>query len=195
MGLREDISAAISSIASAIPDAAVVMRHGDGERGSVVYTSAHDISTEPISADAPQEVRRVVGRRADFPTLSKGSTVVIGNEKHLIVSARLDAVGATITAGLSASMNEYVATFRRAGTPMRQSLRVLAVESETLDPWADNIAATTCRAWFVCISADEWTELKEPQIGDEFIFDNARVKAAAVSKHGGFWLLTCRTRR
>jgi hypothetical protein len=195
MGLREDISAAISSISSAVPDAAVVMRHGDAERGSVVLSSAQDLSAEPVSADAPQEVKRIVGRRQDFPTLGKGSTVLLGNEMHLITSARLDAVGATITAGVSAAMNDYVATFRRAGTPIRQPLRVLAVASNVLDPWADAVATTTCRAWFVCVPSSEWTEMGGPQIGDELIFDDDRVKVASVSSHSGYWVLNCRSRR
>lgn len=206
MGLREDISAAISSITSALPDAAVVMRHGDAERGSVVYTSAHDISTEPISADAPQEVRRVIGRRADFPTLDKGSLVEIGSSYQLVTSLATDPVGASVNFGISKPFDDLVSTYsgkRREDGKVRQiksPVRILALLTSTSDEYSE-VAMSSEDTWTVCIAEETWLELSEPQIADtlEFIhprkrYETVTLKVSSVVKHTGWWMLKARTR-
>ncbi len=188
------IQAALASVAQSLPDAALLMSHG-GDTGTVLAVSSVDMTQEPVTADAPQEMRRVVGSRADFPSLEKGSTVQVGEGWHLVTSAKLDPIGASITAGLSAALDAKTAEYKRSGTQVRQPIQLLAVESEVLDAWSDNIAPTTCRAWFCCISADHWLEVTEPQIGDELAFDGNRLRVAAVTKKDGCYILTCRARR
>lgn len=189
------IRSALKSIASSLSDAAQQMQH-DGEFGIVLSTSSRELSDDSVSADAPSEVCRVVGSRADFPTVTRGVTVRLEGATRIVTSARTDPIGASVSIGLSDVMDEIVATYRRQGTQMRAPVRLLAVESETpMDAWADAVAPTTCSTWFCCLSREDWTEDGEPQIGDELAWDAERVRVATVAKHGGYWILTCRARR
>ena len=188
------IEAAVASLAASLPDAAFGMRHGEAV-GTVLASSSRELSGDTVAADAPQEMRRYIGKRCDFPQLCKGSTVEIGGKWHLVTSCRTDPVGASLSFGVSAPLDEVAAIYRRPGTSIRQTLRVLAVESAVLDVWSDSIAPTACRAWFVALSAEHWLETTEPHVGDEITIDGATLRVAAVAKHDGCWLLTCRARR
>lgn len=188
------IEAAVASLASSLPDAAQTMRHGEAT-GTVLSSSSRELSGDTVTADAPQEIRRYIGTRSAFPDLCKGSTVEIGGAWHLVTSCRTDPVGASLSFGVSAPLDEVAAIYRRPGTSIRQTLRVLAVESEVLDVWSDSLAPTACRAWFVALSAEHWLETTEPQVGDEATIDGRVLRVAAVAKHDGCWLLTCRARR
>lgn len=184
----------LTGLATSIPSAALVLVHGS-ERGTVLSVSSRELTDETVGADSPVEVRRVVGKRSDYPTVTRGSTVELDGAMCLVTSAKTDPIGASVSLGLSASMDEYVADYRRSGTPLRQPVRILAVEGDVLEPYGDNLAPTTCRAWFCCVSAADWMEETEPQIGDELRFDETRVRVATVKKTDGSWILTCRARR
>lgn len=188
------IEAALSSLASSLPDAAQSMRHGEAV-GTVLASSSRELTGDTVAADAPQEMRRYICTRSAFQDLCKGSTVEIGGAWHLVTSCRTDPVGASLSFGVSAPLDEVVAIYRRPGTSIRQTLRVLAVESEVLDVWSDSLAPTSCRAWFVALSAEHWLETTEPQVGDEATIVGRVLRVAAVAKHDGCWLLTCRARR
>ena len=188
------IEAAVASLAASLPDAALSMRHGEAA-GTVLASSSRELSGDTVSADAPQEMRRLVGRRCDFPALEKGSTVELEGAWHIVTSCRTDPVGASLSFGVSAALDAVAAVYRRAGTRIRQPLRVLAVESEVLDVWSDSVAPTACRAWFVALSAEHWLETGDPQVGDEVEVGGNTLRVAAVAKHDGYWLLTCRARR
>ena len=188
------IEAAVASLAASLPDAAFGMRHGEAV-GTVLASSSRELSGDTVAADAPQEMRRYIGTRSAFPDLTKGSTVEIGGKWHLVTSCRTDPVGASLSFGVSAPLDEVAAIYRRPGTQVRQPLRVLAVESEVLDVWSDSLAPTACRAWFVALSAEHWLETTEPQVGDEITIDGTTMRVAAVAKHDGCWVLTCRARR
>jgi hypothetical protein len=188
------IEAAIASLADSLPDATLPLRHGEAS-GNVLSASSRELSGDTVFSDAPQEMRRVVGKRSDFPDLAKGCTVELGESYHIVTSARTDPVGASLTIGLSAALGAVVATYRRPGTSIRQPLNVLAVESETLDAWSDDLAPTASRAWFVACSSADWLETSDPQTGDEITIDERVLRVAAVAKHDGYWLLTCRGRR
>ena len=188
------IEAAVASLAASLPDAAFGMRHGEAV-GTVLASSSRELSGDTVAADAPQEMRRYIGTRSVFPDLTKGSTVEIGGKWHIVTSCRTDPVGASLSFGVSAPLDEVAAIYRRPGTQVRQPLRVLAVESEVLDVWSDSLAPTACRAWFVALSAEHWLETTEPQVGDEITIDGTTMRVAAVAKHDGCWVLTCRARR
>lgn len=188
------IEAALSSLASSLPDAAQSMRHGEAV-GTVLASSSRELTGDTVAADAPQEMRRYIGTRSAFQDLCRGSTVEIGGAWHLVTSCRTDPVGASLSFGVSAPLDEVAAIYRRPGTSIRQTLRVLAVESEVLDVWSDSLAPTSCRAWFVALSAEHWLETTEPQVGDEATIVGRVLRVAAVAKHEGCWLLTCRARR
>lgn len=190
----ETINAAIESLSASLPDASLRMRHGEAE-GSVLSASSRDLSGDTVSSDTPQEMRRVIGRRCDFPSLAKGSAVVLADEWHIVTSCRTDPVGASLTVGLSAPLGLHLAEYRRPGTQIRQPLEVLAVESEVLDAPGAAFAPTSCRAWFVAFAAERWLETSDPQVSDELAIEETRLRVAAVAKRDGYWLLTCRARR
>lgn len=188
------IENAIASLSASLPDASLRMRHGEAE-GVALSASSRELSGETLSADAPQEMRRVIARRRDFPSLAKGCAVEVEDEWHIVTSCRTDPVGASLTVGLSASLSAVRVAYSRPGTKVRFPLDALAVESETLEPIADSFAPTSCRAWFVAITAEDWREPSEPQVGDALTLDGANLRVASVAKHDGFWILTCRARR
>ena len=188
------IEGAIASLAESLPDAAREMRHGT-DSGTVLASSSRELSGDTVSADAPEEMRRVIGRRADFPALAKGACVYLGGVCHIATSARTDPVGASLSVGLSAPLGEFAAAYRRPGTRIRQPLKVLAVESDVLDALGDSFAPTSCRAWFVAFPAEDWFEVSGPQVGDELALDDKTLRVAAVAKRDGNWILTCRARR
>ena len=190
----ETIEDAIASFAESLPDASLVMRCGDSE-GVVLSSSSRDLSGETISADAPQEMRRVTGRRRDFPALQQGCAVELGQAWHIVTSLRTDPVGASVTIGLSASLDEVRVSYSRPGTHIRQPLDALAVESGVVDPYSDAVAPTTARAWFVAFPAAHWLETADPQVGDHLQIEENNLRVFAVAKHDGYWLLTCRARR
>lgn len=196
MGLVDDIEAAVADVADALPDAALEMRHGDA-LGVVVSSSSMDLNRSTVTPDAPEEKRRCVGKRADFPLLEQGSLVFLGEQQsaHIVVSARTDPVGASVSFGLSAPLDKMEAAYRRPGTNIRQSMNVLAVESDVIDPVPDGFAATASRAWFVAFADAEWSDVSEPQIGDELTIRDRTLRASAVARHDGCWILTCRARR
>lgn len=196
MALVEDIESAIADAADALPDAALPMRHGDAT-GIVLSSSSRDLSRSTVSSDAPEEKRRVIGIRADFPLLRQGSLVFLGEmeEAHIVTSARVDPVAASVSCGLSAPLDQVEVAYRRPGTNIRHSMSVLAVESDVIDPVPDGFAATASRAWFVAFADAEWSHVSEPQIGDELTIRDRTLRACAVARHDGCWILTCRARR
>lgn len=192
--MKSAIESAMASLAASLPDASVRMRHGDAE-GVALSASSRELSGDTLSADAPQEMRRVIARRLDFPSLAKGCAVEVENEWHIVTSARTDPVCASLTVGLSASLSAVRVAYSRPGTKIRQPLDALAVESDTLEPIADSFAPTSCRAWFVAFTAEDWREPSEPQVGDALTLDGVNLRVASVAKHDSFWILTCRSRR
>ncbi len=192
----EAISAAIESLAASLPDASLRMRHGEAE-GIVLSASSLDLTDETVSADAPQEMRRVIGRRCDFPSLARGGMVELADEWRIVTSARTDPVGASLTVGLSAAFGRFCAAFARKGRPF--PVPVLALEDAALpSAYADAAAPASGQSWTVCVPASEWPEPAPPQRGDEIRLDapsgEVRLKVASAVRSGAWWTLRARPR-
>lgn len=189
-----EIENALDALAASLPDASHRMRHGD-DCGVVVAASGRDLDGETVAADAPREMRRVVGKLRDFPSLSKGAAVELDGRWHLVTGARASGEAA-VSVGLSAPLDEVEAVYTRPGARLDFAVRALAVESDTLDPWTDALAPTSCRAWFVAIARDLWDEDGDPRVGDCVAvavgFGTRRLRVASVAKSAGFYVLTCR---
>lgn len=211
MGLREDFRNALGAIASAAPEATATMRHGE-EHGTIVQASSRDFAGA-VSDMAPDEAARYVANAADFPTLEVGSAVeiAVANAPHIsspsfraIVSMKLDAVGATVTIGMSAEFDKCPASYigtRRAGNAvrtLRHSLDVLILENGTADNFTDALAPTYATAYTVAIRRADWPEEAGPEIGDtiEAAPDYGAIvlKVSTVTRHDGWYILKCRTR-
>ena len=203
MSLREDFRNALGSIAAAVPEAVRTMRHGETEQGAVVQSSSRDFA-EVVSDAAPAEAARYVANAADFPTLEQGAAVELGESLRVVVSMKTDPVGATFTVGLSAEFEKcpaaYKGTRRENGKvrTIKHPLDVLLLENGTADNYADALAPTYATAYTVAVRRTDWPEVTEPEPSD--VIDVApdghplTLKVSTVTRHGGWYILKCRTR-
>ena len=203
MALREDFRNALGAIATAVPEAARTMRHGEWESGPVVQSSSRDIA-EAVSDAAPGEAARYVANAADFPTLERGAAVELGESLRVVVSLKEDAVGATFTVGLSAEFEicpaAYKGTRRENGRArtIQHPLDILLLENGTADNYTDALAPTYAEAYLVAIRGADWPESSAPEPSDtiEVAPDGhpLTLKVSTVTRHGGWYILKCRTR-
>ena len=203
MGLREDFRNALGSIAAAVPEAVRTMRHGETEQGAVVQSSSRDFA-EAVSDTAPAEAARYVANAADFPTLDEGAAVELGESLRVVVSMKSDPVGATFTIGLSAEFEKcpaaYKGTRRENGKArtIQHPLDVLLLENGTADNYADALAPTYATAYTVAVRRTDWPEVSDPEPSDtiEVAPDGhpLTLKVSTVTRHGGWYILKCRTR-
>lgn len=203
MGLREDFRNALGSIAAAVPEAVRTMRHGETEQGAVVQSSSRDFA-EAVSDAAPAEAARYVANAADFPTLEQGAAVELGESLRVVVSMKTDPVGATFTVGLSAEFEKcpaaYKGTRRENGKvrTIQHPLDILLLENGTADNYTDALAPTYATAYIAAIRRADWPEVTDPEPSDtiEVAPDGhpLTLKVSTVTRHGGWYILKCRTR-
>lgn len=203
MSLREDFRNALGSIAAAVPEAVRTMRHGETEQGAVVQSSSRDFA-EAVSDAAPAEAARYVANAADFPTLEQGAAVELDGSLRAVVSMKTDAVGATVTVGLSAEFEKcpaaYKGTRRENGKArtIQHPLDILLLENGTADNYTDALAPTYATAYIAAIRRADWPEVSDPEPSDtiEVAPDGhpLTLKVSTVTRHGGWYILKCRTR-
>lgn len=203
MSLREDFRNALGSIAAAVPEAVRTMRHGETEQGAVVQSSSRDFA-ETVSDAAPAEAARYVANAADFPTLEQGAAVELGESLRVVVSMKTDPVGATFTVGLSAEFEKcpaaYKGTRRENGKArtIQHPLDILLLENGTADNYTDALAPTYATAYIAAIRRTDWPEVSDPEPSDtiEVAPDGhpLTLKVSTVTRHGGWYILKCRTR-
>ena len=203
MGLREDFRNALGSIAAAVPEAVRTMRHGETEQGAVVQSSSRDFA-EAVSDAAPAEAAMYVANAADFPTLDEGAAVELDESLRVVVSMKTDPVGATFTIGLSAEFEKcpaaYKGTRRENGKArtIQHPLDILLLENGTADNYSDALAPTYATAYTVAVRRTDWPEVKDPEPSDtiEVAPDGHPLilKVSTVTRHGGWYILKCRTR-
>ena len=203
MGLREDFRNALGSIAAAVPEAVRTMRHGETEQGAVVQSSSRDFA-EAVSDASPAEAARYVANAADFPTLDEGAAVELGGSLRVVVSMKSDPVGATFTVGLSAEFEKcpaaYKGTRRENGKArtIQHPLDILLLENGTADNFSDALAPTYATAYTVAVRLADWPEVSSPEPSDtiEVAPDGHPLilKVSTVTRHGGWYILKCRTR-
>ena len=203
MGLREDFRNALGSIAAAVPEAVRTMRHGETEQGAVVQSSSRDFA-EAVSDAAPAEAARYVANAADFPTLEQGAAVELGESLRVVVSMKADPVGATFTVGLSAEFEKcpaaYKGTRRENGKArtIQHPLDILLLENGTADNYTDALAPPYATAYIAAIRRADWPEVTDPEPSDtiEVAPDGhpLTLKVSTVTRHGGWYILKCRTR-
>ena len=203
MGLNEDIRNALGSIAAAVPQAVRTMRHGETEQGAVVQSSSRDFA-EAVSDASPSEAARYVANAADFPTLELGAAVELGESLRVVVSMKSDPVGATFTIGLSAEFEKcpaaYKGTRRENGKArtIQHPLDILLLENGTADNFSDALAPTYATAYTVAVRMADWPEVSSPEPSDtiEGAPDGHPLilKVSTVTRHGGWYILKCRTR-
>ena len=208
MGLVGDIESALADVADALPDAALEMRLG-GASGTVLSVSSIELSGDSVSGEMPQERRRVIAARSDFPDIAEGSLVELDGVPHITTTIRTDPVAASVTIGLSKPLTECAATCsatrRVDGAPrtLKFPLDILAVENAALpNLYGDAPAPNIAQSWTLCAAVESWPEDTPPQTGDEIAFtlssygENAdlRLRVSQAVRNHGWWILTARPR-
>lgn len=195
------IRQAITSIATTLPELAQTANCGE-DSGKVVACSSRDLSGETLTADEPLEMRRFVGTRSDFPSLDKGSAIEIGASLHIVTSAKTDALGASLTFGVSAPLENIAASYSgiRKDGKIKTTIDVLAIEvASEPNYYGDSIAPNTEHSWLICIAEKAWTALESPQISDSIVFihprkdwETVRLRVASAIRHDGYFILKAR---
>lgn len=177
-----------------MPDCSEVLCHA-GRSATVTRVGSRSRGADALSSSDVSEGVRVVALASDFPLLTKGSLVSLSGTTRIVTSARTDPAAASMVVGMSASMDDVRVAYSRPGTRIRLPLDALVAESDVLEPVSDAVAPTFCREWLVAVSAEQWTEPTEPQVGDMLVIDGANLRVAEVAKRDGFWIFTARARR
>ena len=193
----EYLPAALKGLRSRLmPDCSVTLCYA-GRSSTVTRVGTTSIGEDAISGTEVPEGVRVLAWAADFPGLGRGRLVSLDGEWRVVTGARTDPAGATLSLSLSASLAATKAAYRRPGTKVAQTVDVLAVEGEAMEPVTDALAPTMLRSWTVAVSEEGWLEPTEPQIGDtlELSPQDMTLRVSAVSRRDGFFILSCRARR
>lgn len=202
MTLTENIRGALLGVARSIPDAVMTMTHGEFS-GSVIRCSSNDIGAETASESGPVEKRRVIVSSSDFPGLTSGCFVTVGDESYLTTSASQDPVGATTKVGLSDALEAIFATYtgtRRVDGELRHvsvGIGLLGVRRDRVDSYGESVAPIESVEWYVVLPKESWTETSSPHDSDQIVFyadRQHRLKVANVTERDGYWILLCRSR-
>ena len=205
MALREDFRNALAAIAATVPDATHTMRHGENESGAIVQSSSRDFA-DPVSESGPAQAARFIANAALFPTLEIGAAVELDGSLRVVVSLNTDPIGATLAIGLSPEFEKCPAAYsgtRRENGGSRQikhPLDILLLESGTADNFSGALAPTYATAYVVAIRRADWPEASAPEISDSLAVlrhaacGELALKVSSVTRHGGWYILKCRTR-
>lgn len=203
MSLKDEIGGLIGDIADALPDAAHTMTHGEDERGRAVQSSSREYG-DVMSEDAPVEVARYIVNAGAFPTLSEGAAVELDGSLRAVTSMRSDPIGASYTVGLSAEFEKSPAKYvgvRRENERVRRldfPLDVLTLENGVAGNTSAAIAPTYAASFTVGVRRADWTETSDPDPSDKLtIAPNGipvTLKVSSVTRHGGWFVMKCRTR-
>lgn len=213
------IESAINALCASLHDAVQTMRHGEAQ-ARVLAASSCDLSSDTLAqSEGAREMRRVIAKRRDFPTLSTGDAVEVDGFLSVVTSLRADPVSASLTIGLSAAFmpcriayslkrpqSKTVSSSARATIPLFVSfpLNALALEDTALpSAYADAPAFQYTPSWTVAIPVAQWLEPTPPQVGDELRFDTTEhnapirelcLKVTSAVSNAGVWLLRARPR-
>lgn len=204
MALRDDIRKAIGSIASTLPDATHIMRHGEAEVGQVVQSSSREFAST-VTEDAPVVAARFIANAGIFPTMDEGEAVELDGTLRVVVECKADPVGATFTLGLSAPFDKAQLSYtgqRRTDGATRTviaAINALFLEDGTADTYANAFAPSYARSYTIAIRREDWTETSDPEPSDtlELAPDGIvgiTVKVSSVTRHDGWYILKCRAK-
>lgn len=154
-GLRGRLMPDCSEVLVYCGRAATVTRVGSPSRGE-----------DALAGSSIVEEMRVLASASDFPTLSKGNVVLLGNASRLVSSVRSDPAGVTLIVGLSPKTTP-VAFYgeRKDGRKIALTIECLIVEDSALTV-ADTAAPVHTRAFTVRLPRSAWPDAKPPEIGE-----------------------------
>ncbi len=201
----EYIPAAMAKLrGSLIPDCSEVLRHG-GRSAEVTRVGSVSKGGDAMTETDVSESIRVLADAADFPDLSQGNVVTLGDEIHIVTSCRADISRKLLTVGLSSSLLECPAEYtgtRRVHGRVRNldfTQTVLALEASGIDYGGDVAAPSVIQTWVVCIAVDLWPDETPPGISDALELHHPQgglslLRVSSVVRHDGYWILRARPR-
>jgi len=198
---HEYVSAAMAKLrGSSLSGCSEVLRHGE-QYATVICVGTSQRGGDEVSDAGVSENCRVLANVADFPVLQIGDAVELGTSLRVVTSCNS---GHLLTVGLSAAFEKcpaaYTGTRREAGhvRQIKHPLDILLLESGTADNFTDAIAPTYATAYTAAIRRADWPEVTDPEPSDtiEVAPDGhpLTLKVSTVTRHGGWYILKCRTR-
>lgn len=163
---------------SLIPDCSEAMRHGDYV-ATVTRVGSPRRGERALTASEPAEEVRVLAAAADFPALTRGSAVYLGDTLRVVTRLTRDIVRTGYSVSLSEAFDKFpVAWFgvRREDGRARQlrfNLEVLMLDGESGTPIEDDTLAIR-RAFTVYVSGETWPDVTPPREGDELTMAGGR---------------------
>ena len=154
-GLRGRLMPDCSEVLVYCGRAATVTRVGSPSRGE-----------DALVGSSIAEEMRVLASASDFPTLSKGNVVLLGDASRLVSSVRSDPAGVTLVVGLSPKTTP-VAFYgeRKDERKIALTIECLAVEDNPLT-MMDAPAQIRCRSFRVVMPRTSWPYTSAPEIGE-----------------------------
>jgi hypothetical protein len=201
---HEYVSAAMAKLrGSSLSGCSEVLRHGE-QYATVTCVGTSQRGGDEVSDAGVSENCRVLANVADFPVLQIGDAVELGTSLRVVTSCNSGPINVLLTVGLSAAFEKcpaaYTGTRREAGhvRQIKHPLDILLLESGTADNFTDAIAPTYATAYTAAIRRADWPEVTDPEPSDtiEVAPDGhpLTLKVSTVTRHGGWYILKCRTR-
>ena len=200
----EYVSAAMAKLrGGSLSGCSEVLHHGE-QSATVTRVGLSQKGGDEVTDAGVPENCRVLANVADFPALQIGEAVELGTSLRVVTSCATGPINTLLTVGLSAAFEKCPAAYRgtrrengRART-IQHPLDILLLESGTADNFTDALAPTYATAYTAAIRRADWPEVSDPEPSDtiEVAPDGHPLvlKVSTVTRHGGWYILKCRTR-
>ena len=200
----EYVSAAMAKLrGSSLSGCSEVLRHGEQE-ATVTRVGTSQRGGDEVTDAGVSENCRVLANVADFPVLQIGDAVELGTSLRVVTSCETGPINVLLTVGLSAAFEKCPAAYRGTrrengrATTIRHPLDILMLENGTADNYTDAYAPTYATAYTVAIRREDWPEVSQPEPSDTIEVAPGghplTLKVSTVTRHGGWYILKCRTR-
>ena len=200
----EYVSAAMAKLrGGSLSGCSEVLRYGE-QSATVTRIGRSQRGGDEVSDVGVSENCRVLAYVADFPTLQTGEAVELGTSLRVVTSCETGPINTLLTVGLSAAFEKcpaaYSGTRREHGRvrQLKHPLDVLLLETGTADNYADALAPTYATAYTVAVRRTDWPEVTDPEPSDALEVAPGghplTLKVSTVTRHGGWYILKCRTR-
>ena len=180
------------------------LRHGE-RAAKVTRIGSTSRGEDAVAETDVFEQCRVLASASDFPRLSKGSAVELGDTVRVVTSASADITKTLLTVGLSAEFEKCPAAYkgtRREDGGVRTldfPLDVLLLESGTADGITDAAAPSIVPTYIVAIRREDWCDETTPNFGDELTAAKdgvpIAIKVLSAERSDGWYILKCRDTR
>lgn len=137
-----------------------------GRAANVTRVGSPSRGEDALAGSSIAEEMRVLASASDFPMLSKGNVVLLGNASRLVSSVHSDPAGVTLVVGLSPKTTP-IAFYgeRKDERKIALTIECLVVEDNPLT-MMDAPAQIHCRSFKVVMPRTSWPYTSAPEIGE-----------------------------